>query len=444
MMKRRLAVILVLVLAISLMLPATASAASTYDATLTLSGPDKDGKEQSVSANASYLKADLALKDLVFSFGDLTEPASNTFPGCGLSEKFAEFYDAAKTGSDEEWAAKIDETTITPEAVIPVIKDRSNTVADLVAVSESFTAKFDAYTVTMTFTSHSSGGASGGGGGSSGGSTTTKYKVNINEAEDGSVKASKTEAKKGDTVVITLTPDADYQVSSVAVADKDGKKVDVVANSDGTYSFKMPGKDVWVSAEFEEIEKEPEPEPVKERPFKDVAEKDWFYDAVYYCFDKGYFKGTDTDTFSPYLTMTRAMFATVLYRIAGTPAVTASLSFDDVESGTWYYDAVIWAASEGIIQGYGDGRFGTNDPVSREQMVVMLWRYSGSPAADTAALSSFSDADQISSWAIDAVAWAISEGIINGKGEGVLDPGTSATRAEVAQILKNYDKYLNA
>ena len=77
-------------------------------------------------------------------------------------------------------------------------------------------------------------------------------------------------------------------------------------------------------------------------------------------------------------------------------------------------------------------------------MVVMLWRYSGSPVADTAALSSFSDADQISPWAIDAVAWAISEGIINGKGEGVLDPGTSATRAEVAQILKNYDKYLNA
>ena len=176
----------------------------------------------------------------------------------------------------------------------------------------------------------------------------------------------------------------------------------------------------------------------EKRPFVDVTDGSWYYDAVYYCYDNGYFYGTSDDQFTPGGTMTRAMFATVLYRIAGEPEVTGENPFTDVEAGKWYTDAIIWASGEKIIEGYGKGVFGTNDPVTREQMVTLFWRYNGKPAAENADLSGFTDTDQISSWAADAFRWAVSMGIINGKGNGILDPKGTATRAEVAQIVMNY------
>ena len=115
------------------------------------------------------------------------------------------------------------------------------------------------------------------------------------------------------------------------------------------------------------------------RPFLDVPEDAWYYDAVYHCYDNGYFKGESETRFAPDSTMTRAMFATVLYRIAGEPEVTGENPFSDVEAGKWYTDAVIWAAGEKIIEGYGNGKFGTNDPVTREQMATCFWRYQGKP-----------------------------------------------------------------
>ena len=132
------------------------------------------------------------------------------------------------------------------------------------------------------------------------------------------------------------------------------------------------------------------------------------------------------------------MFATVLWRIAGKPAAVGGKSFNDVKAGEWYTDAVLWASGEGILDGYGDGRFGTNDPVTHEQMVTLLWRFSGKPAG-TADLSGYKDANQISDWAKEAFAWAVSVGLVQGKGDGVLDPQCKATRAEVAQIVMNYD-----
>ena len=179
--------------------------------------------------------------------------------------------------------------------------------------------------------------------------------------------------------------------------------------------------------------------PVKARPFEDVSEEDWFYEAVYHCYDNDYLKGVDDTHFDPQGTMTRAMFATVLYRIAGEPETAGENPFTDVEADTWYTDAVIWAAGEGIICGYGNGLFGTEDPVTREQMVTIFWRYNGSPTAENADLSKFTDADKISGWAQQAMEWAVSVGVISGKGNGILDPVGTATRAEVAQIVMNYD-----
>ena len=224
-------------------------------------------------------------------------------------------------------------------------------------------------------------------------------------------------------------------MDSVTVTDSKGNEIEVTDNGDGTYSFKMPASKVTVTP----VIIEDEPVHLAGRPFVDVPEGAWSYDAAYHCYDSGYFQGVGDTHFDPQGTMTRDMFATVLYRIAGEPEVTGENPFTDVEAGTWYTDAVIWAADEKIIEGYGNVIFGTDDPVTREQMVTLFWRYQGKPVAESEDLASFTDADQISSWARDAFAWAVSVGVINGKGDGILDPKATATRAEVAQIVMNYD-----
>jgi|GEM_PF-5838794 len=174
-------------------------------------------------------------------------------------------------------------------------------------------------------------------------------------------------------------------------------------------------------------------------PFRDVAAGDWYYSAVIHCYTRNYFKGTAADAFSPKVTMTRAMFAVVLHRIAGEPKAAGGSSFTDVAAGQWYSDAIAWASGKGILEGYGGGLFGLNDPVTREQMAVIFWKYMGKPAADASALSGFSDAKNVSPWAKDAMAWAIGAGLLGGRGGGILDPGSGANRAEVAQIVLNYD-----
>jgi hypothetical protein len=251
------------------------------------------------------------------------------------------------------------------------------------------------------------------------------YKIIVAEAEGGKVTASRATAPKGAKVTLTVEPDKGFEPDELKVVDAKGNEITV---TDG--AFTMPASDVTVTATFKEIP--------KERPFTDVKESDWFYDAVYYCYDNGYFKGTSTTVFDPQGTMTRAMFATVLWRVAGEPAATGANVFTDVKAGAYYTEAVLWAAGEGIIEGYGDGRFGTDDPITREQIVTLLWRFSGKPAG-TGDLRRFNDAGQISDWAKEAMAWAVGVGIIQGKGGGILDPGAKATRAEVAQIIANYD-----
>ena len=124
---------------------------------------------------------------------------------------------------------------------------------------------------------------------------------------------------------------------------------------------------------------------VEDTGFADVDANAWYADAAVYCRDNGLMSGTSGTTFSPDTAMTRSMLATVLYRLAGSPAVTGTDAFTDTSDGAWYSDAVLWASQEGIISGYGNGLFGANDPVTREQIATILWRYSGSPAAEAGA-----------------------------------------------------------
>lgn len=176
-------------------------------------------------------------------------------------------------------------------------------------------------------------------------------------------------------------------------------------------------------------------------PFTDVREGGWFYGAVSYTAQNNLFNGTSATTFEPNTLMTRAMFATVLYRLAGEPEAPGAGNFNDVESGKWYSAAVNWAEANGIVNGYGGGRFGPNDKITREQMVTIFYRHAEKQGYDTAPsgdLSQFGDGGKTSAYAADAMKWAVGAGLIKGKGNGVLAPGSDATRAEVATIFQRF------
>lgn len=170
--------------------------------------------------------------------------------------------------------------------------------------------------------------------------------------------------------------------------------------------------------------------------FADVPADAWYADAVAYVQDNGLMSGTGDALFAPDAGMTRAMLATVLYRAAGSPTVSGADSFTDTAADTWYSDAVVWASAQGLVNGYGDGTFGTNNPVSREQIAAILWRYAGSPDAQPGPV--FADENEISGYAMQAVDWAQGAGIINGRENNRFVPDGSATRAEVAAILMRY------
>ena len=172
--------------------------------------------------------------------------------------------------------------------------------------------------------------------------------------------------------------------------------------------------------------------------FTDVKSGDWYYDAVKYAFENGLMNGTSATTFSPNTAATRAMLVTVLYRYEGEPAVTAANIFSDAADGQWYTNAIIWAAENGIVEGYGNGRFGTNDNITREQVATILMRYAEWKEVDissAADLDSYSDAPQISPWAQGAMKWAVGADLINGRSAAQLAPKGTTTRAEVATLL---------
>ena len=176
-------------------------------------------------------------------------------------------------------------------------------------------------------------------------------------------------------------------------------------------------------------------------PFADVSGSDWFYNDVRYVYEKGIMDGTGADRFSPNAPLTRAMIVTILYRMAGSPAMSGASDFKDVDSNKWFAKAVAWAAANGIVNGYGDSLFGPNDPVTREQLAAILYRYAvyGGMTAVTLEenLGSFADTAQLSAYAIQAMNWAVGQGLINGSGSNLV-PKAQATRAQVAAIIHRY------
>ena len=277
--------------------------------------------------------------------------------------------------------------------------------------------------------------------GSSSSSGSTRYTVSVEDTDNGSVKVSPTRASKGSTVTVTVKPDEGYELDKLTVTDKNGDSVKLTDKGDGKYTFKMPASKVTVEAVFTAVE--PEPEGL---PFTDVTSGDWFYDAVAYVYDKGMMEGTTDTTFAPTMNLTRSMIAQVLYNLEERPEAPGAAGFPDVAAGAWYADAVNWAAARGIVKGYDTGAFGPEDSVTREQLAAILYRYAQAKGYDTTqggmAVREFSDSASISDWAQTAMSWAVNAQVLSGKGNGVLDPQGTATRAEVAQMLMNFGEHV--
>ena len=260
------------------------------------------------------------------------------------------------------------------------------------------------------------------------------YKITIGAMENGTVTANPTAAKAGATVTLTPVPDEGYALSTLTVTDRFGDAVRVTENSDGTYTFPMPNGQVTVTATFVETEA-----PVDE-PFVDVAEGDWFYDAVVYAYQNELMDGVGGNRFAPNSETTRAQLVTILYRLEGQPAVSGDLPFTDVESGTWYTDAILWAAQNNIVNGVNDTEFAPGDDLTRQQLVTILYRYAESKGYDVSAsadLSGYPDAGQVQDYAQPAMAWAVAEGIVEGM-DGTLKPAGNASRAQIATILMRF------
>ena len=176
-------------------------------------------------------------------------------------------------------------------------------------------------------------------------------------------------------------------------------------------------------------------------PFTDVSEKDWFYGDVMFAYENGLMIGTGNAQFRPHGTATRGMMATILWRMAGSPAPKGNSSFTDVEAGTWYTDAIAWTAENGIFLGYGNNKVGPNDSITREQLAAIFFRYADYKGCDMTAkgeLDKFRDAGKVSDYARAAMQWAVGSGLIQGKPDGVLDPQGTATRAEIAAMLHRF------
>lgn len=278
------------------------------------------------------------------------------------------------------------------------------------------TGESSPYTYEFTYTKPSSGSS----GGSSSGKTT--YKVTTSAVNNGGVNASPSNAEKGATITITLSPDKGYKLDKLTVTDGSGKSVSTVKKSDTVYTFTMPASAVKVGVSYVKATETP-----SETRFNDVSANDWFASAVDYVTGKGMMNGTAANTFSPKANTTRGMLMTVLARHAG----------EDTTGGSvWYEKGMNWAKANSVSDG-------TNPQVNitREQLAAMLYRYAQNKKYDVSgakSLDGYTDAQSVSSYAVPALQWANAAGVVTGKSGSKLDPKGYATRAEVAAMLMRF------
>ena len=248
-------------------------------------------------------------------------------------------------------------------------------------------------------------------------------------AEEGAVSVTPASAKAGEQITVAASPKNGYKVDGVTVTDGSGGRVSVTNSGSGVYTFTMPASQVNVSVAF-----------AWDNPYTDVS-KGWYYDGVKFMTQNGLMPGAGSDKFRPSTPATRGLMVTIFYLLEGRPAVTSGPAFTDVPAGEYYTDAVAWAAANGIVVGNGDGTFKPNGELNREQLAVFLYSYAsykGYDMSGRADLSGYTDLKSVHSWALNAVSWAVSEGIIAGMTETTLVPRGTATRAQTAVLFMGF------
>ena len=275
--------------------------------------------------------------------------------------------------------------------------------------------------------------------------STPTYPPVKNESENGSYTVSPSNPSNGQNVTITPKPDEGYVVDSVTVTDKTGKDVTVTPNTDGAYTFTQPNGSVTITVTFRKdigLSDCPRDESCPMAKFSDADRNAWYHDGVHYCVENGLMQGYGNGIFGPNDTLSRAMLVQILYNLENRPAVSGESVFSDVAHSAWYADAVNWAAANGIVEGFGNGQYGPEDDITREQLAAILYRYAQyknydvSVGEDTNILS-YSDAPEVSEYAVPAMQWACGAGILEGYGD-VLDPTGNATRAQAATMLMRF------
>lgn len=287
----------------------------------------------------------------------------------------------------------------------------------------TITAKAGDYSATcvVTVERYSSGGGS---------SDSSGYSVSVpssSSIKNGSISVSPRTADKGDTVTITVKPDAGYELDELIVTDSKGNELRLTDRGNDKYSFTMPASRVSIEVSFAKINDDPTPS----TGFVDVAESAYYYDAVAWAVENGITSGTTATTFSPDASCTRAQMVTFLWRAAGSPRATGANPFTDLDSSAYYYEAVLWAVENGITAGTSATTFSPDAIVPRGQTVTFLYRANGSPAASG---SSFSDVSADAYYA-NAVAWAVAESITSGTSATTFGPDQSCTRAQIMTFL---------
>lgn len=251
---------------------------------------------------------------------------------------------------------------------------------------------------------------------------------------EGTAEITPTTAHTNEAVTITVKPADGYELKSITGSAPSLGIIPMTTVQDKkVYSFSMVSDDVAIDLQFIR----------SDHIFKDVSEQTWYYEPVKYVVEKGYMAGTGYQEFSPNMSVTRAMVAQILYAIEGKPAFSGSSAFDDIRSEDWYYNAVNWAAKNNLVAGYGNRQFGPNNPVSREQLAAILYRYTEFKKYDTSPtteLSKFNDAGAISNWATKSMKWAVASELISGVGNNTIAPLRTASRAQLATILRAYDQ----
>lgn len=283
----------------------------------------------------------------------------------------------------------------------------------------------------------SGGGSSGGGGGGSSSGTSKGFDAGVSQAPNGTITVTPKTAAKGKLVTVTVTPDAGYRLDKLTATGKNGDNLPLTDIGGGKYTFVMPTGGARVSGSFVKIIQAAEGQ-----PFEDVPQGAWFVDAVKYVHQNGLMAGTSATTFSPYGNTSRGMIVTILHGMCGKPVFEGCV-FSDVEEDAYYAKATCWASQNQIISGFGQGKFGPDEDVQREQLAVVMMRYAqylGLETPERADLSGFADADQISAYAQEAMSWANAVGLLSGKGDGIMDPQGVATRAEVAAMMARLDQ----